>query len=122
MEKELIIKYNKLMATYLGYQYVPSDPKYPHVKAGWQKVNEKFKDFKFNRGWYLCRNHNQLPFLRDWNHLMEVVDKLERVDLVYLYIHLNECTIGNSTDGYFKICSGTKHKAVFEAIGKYLSL
>lgn len=77
MDKETIIRYNKAIATYLGYVYVPFNNKEGlKVKCGWQKPDIKFTNHKYNPRWYLCRSHNDLPYYRDWNHLMEAVEKI----------------------------------------------
>ena len=80
------IEGNKLLAEFLGYKYYPHN--HPDLKnsrdAGW-KLNIKASSMlKQNpllglpREAYLCRHHKGLKYHSDWNHLMKVVDKIEK--------------------------------------------
>lgn len=68
---------NKLLAEFLGWEYF-----------GWNDLTKPEPD-KRNMGWYepseisgfkiYCGVDSQLPFSRDWNYLMQVVDKIESI-------------------------------------------
>ena len=71
--KEQIMKFNKLMAEYMGYKYYPhnyvSTEHNKKCDAGWKK-HERVSDFvkyNINRDDYLCRDHNSLSFHSNWN-------------------------------------------------------
>lgn len=73
---------SKIMARFMGYEYYPripdGQPKPPNYKVGWRlKVpNTKINSHK----WYLCRSHNDLPFIHDWNLLIDCCRKLKSLD------------------------------------------
>lgn len=74
MDKNTIVEANKLFARYLGYQYYPKvgDEKNP----GWRLHKNASLHPKLKSYWYLCRNHNDLPFKRDWNWMMKLNKKV----------------------------------------------
>lgn len=73
MTKEEIVEANIIFARYLGYEYYPKigDEKHP----GWRICTSKILHPKLKSNWYLCRNHNDLPFYRDRNWLLKVLKK-----------------------------------------------
>lgn len=79
--KEKIVKYNKLIAQYMGYTYFPHNHINKNGKLtspGW-KVHENVDSMsKMNRNIndYLCRNHNALAYHFDWNWLSSVIVEL----------------------------------------------
>jgi hypothetical protein len=86
MEKEQITAGNKLIAKFMGYAYypsnhIPSSPRRGIFVPGW-KTHEWASDVsKFNLGkmHYLCRSHNGLQYYENWNWLMKVVEKIEKL-------------------------------------------
>lgn len=68
---------NRLLAEFLGWKYV-----------AWNDFTKPEPD-KRNMGWYehstmlgfklFCRSDSQLPFTRNWNYLMKVIDKIESI-------------------------------------------
>lgn len=86
MTPDEILEGNKLVAVFMGYTYFGhNDPRLPEgAESGW-KTDAKASNFtKINRlagNKYLCRNHNQLVYHRDWNWMMEVVDRIDGMDL-----------------------------------------
>ena len=73
---------NKLFAEFLGYKYYP----HPLPNCGWRKENCNIspklnKQGKVGERDYLCRLHKDLAFDTDWNWLMQVVEKIESLDI-----------------------------------------
>lgn len=68
-----IIELNKEIAKMMGYKYYPYnfEGTIPSGIPGYQKEKAHFKLIPDS---YLCRNHNQLPFDKDWNWLMKAVE------------------------------------------------
>lgn len=89
MSDPKIQELNKMIALFMGYVYVPSnDERVKEYTAGWykkdpSKVTPMFT--KLVKDEYLCRSHNGLRFPNDWNWLMEVVEKIEKLDLSNWY-------------------------------------
>jgi len=86
MDKDYVVEGNKLLAHYMGYEYIPSNNKHGW-KAGWWKrtTHPRFRLLppdgtvsKLHDHFYLCRNHNQLRYYNNWDWLMPVLDKLEK--------------------------------------------
>ncbi len=73
---------NKLIASYLGFTYVPHNKAKDKRFAGWQTLdieppflNKHFEGQLVEFGW-LCRNHNQLIFHKSWDWLMGAWKKI----------------------------------------------
>jgi len=92
MTNKELIKRNKAIAVWMGYEYRPnnevSDPRF----AGWWRKTVPYNPT--NQTWfdyskhlksseaYLGRSHKDLRFHSDWNRLMKVVAKIEaKLDL-----------------------------------------
>ncbi len=100
---------NKLLAKFMGYNYYPHPEPFP----GWrittpeiQKILPKSRKFM---GAFLCRTTKELRYHYDWNWLMRVVEKVEKIeDEEYgrfaVYISSNHCQIQStkSEKGYPK--------------------
>ena len=90
-----ITEASKILATYLGYTYIPFAAHQGAftVKPGWYETRprSKFASHLVKSGWapindeilgrFICRNHNQLRFFNSYDTLFEVVDKLEKENL-----------------------------------------
>ena len=87
MENE-ITEASKILATYLGWIYVPSNNLGDYTKAGWYKMPKTAYSAwatKYGSN-YVCRGHNDLRFYNSYDALFEVIDKLEKEDLSrYMY-------------------------------------
>lgn len=92
-----IVEGSKLLATYLGWIYVPHNDLQGYSKSGWWKpftgkfrhdglqsvVDKKSKDHKdkFGSTYYVCRSHHELRFFNSYDFLFDVIYKLEKEDL-----------------------------------------
>lgn len=85
-ETSEIVSGNKLIAEFMGYEYIPSNtPLEVGKKIGWNKdvdINvflqkqgmiAEFPPLKL----FLGRSHHDLQFHRNWSWMMPVVDKVE---------------------------------------------
>jgi len=98
-DKDNISDGNKLIAEFMGFEYIPFNNNY-EIDPGWWKKNTP-KAFrgksdiasKVDKKWFLCRNHNQLRYFNSWDWLMEVVEKFESMgydtSLKTHYVRLN---------------------------------
>lgn len=90
---------NKLIATFLGYEYIPysNTESYP----GWRKAGKQplLKVSSTGIGQLtLCRKHRDLLFHKDWNWMMYVVEKIESMDTHSRVTHSYSVEItGNGT-------------------------
>jgi len=92
MEKNFVLNGNKLIAQFMGYEYIPFKPKPPddkvyHRQAGWwikditpqqQIISGKIYSKRF-----LGRKHSDLRYYNSWDWLMPVVKKC--IDLGIFY-------------------------------------
>lgn len=70
-----------MMAEFMGYEYIPSNNSEGYSAGWWHKytpdVMKRYSSsHKLQSAYFLCRNHNQLPYSSDMNHLMKVAKKL----------------------------------------------
>ncbi len=132
MTPEELLEGNKSIAIFMGYQYFAHN--HPRIMgqggrlfpAGWKTTPRTQSLGKFN--WpgqrYLCRSHNDLPYFRDWNHLMLAVEKIEEAGYL-IQIHTAACQITKRgqlpTQPYFSIgnLSDTKKEAVWFAVFEF---
>lgn len=88
-----ILKGNKIIAQYLGYEYIPHNNK-GSLKPGWWKLEgslenkEKLQTLepifrKVGESRFLCRNHKGLRFYNSWDWLMEACVKCSNESSVY---------------------------------------
>lgn len=111
MTKEEILEANKLFAEYLGYKYFPKIDN--EESPGWRK------DTVIKGHGYLCRNHNQLPFYKDWNWMMKLNIKLsdelsslhkhEHPDINFIHFKLNTMN-GDIKEAFFSLYKYFKNK------------
>lgn len=98
-----IVDGNKLIAEFMGYEYLPSNQKLEHKKKyGWNR-KVKINSFHEKMGMYaedpperlfLGRSHHDLCFHRNWSWLMPVVKKV-------FHTLINE-SLGHCGGFYFK--------------------
>jgi len=77
-----MVESNKLFAEFLGYTYHNFSK--DTINPGWRKSNciHKLSMMgKVGERNYLCRTHKQLKFDTDWNWLMQVVEKIESLNV-----------------------------------------
>jgi len=100
MGESEIVKGSKILATYLGWHYVPSNNLGEYKKAGWYSRHSPVYNLKV-QGNYIGRHHTNLTFYNSFDSLFKVIDKLEKEDLKdYLYIWTNsEGDIGYNFQG-----------------------
>jgi hypothetical protein len=87
----------KKIAHYMGYRYYGhNDPLLEqNMIPGWKSHPMATYFYKINKvGYdgipmrYLCRNHNQLPYDKDWNKLIEVCNK---IGIKHIPTDMQEC-------------------------------
>ena len=80
MEKEKIIEGNKLIADFMGYEYIPwnncDDFKPGFWLRGLSKSQRQYIS-KLPVKPFLCRNATQLAYNSSWNWIMPVLEKIE---------------------------------------------
>jgi len=82
---------NKLLAKFMGYEYVPHLPEAIYKPGWWYKnTPDKYskigsKPTKFVESYFLCRRHGDLRYSNEWNWLMRVVEKIEKLNLSNFY-------------------------------------
>ena len=107
MEKE-ILEGNKIIASFMGYKYFPFDETQRQWVGdkkdgmlldqmnGWHRPS--LGHYKID-GWYLCRNHNELRYHRDWSWLMTVVEKIRFLGAVDFVISIGGSVVISWDDG-----------------------
>jgi hypothetical protein len=141
MTKEEIINGSKLIAEYLGWQYIPFNDLQGYSKAGWWRtpiikqeenplnkiIQEKSKNHKDKLGsrYYVCRNHSELRFYNSFDAIIPVIQKIEKENK-NTKIHLNNggCEISvNKIWEYNSFKSDlTWIQNTFNAVVKYLEV
>jgi len=90
MEVLSIHEGNKIIANFMGYEYIPfNNP--DGLIPGWWKIGTSedvrklayATQFKFHRKIYLGRNHTCLKYDTDWNAIMSVYFKFRMMDVAY---------------------------------------
>ena len=85
MDKDYVVNGNKLIALYLGYEYIPHNNEYGW-KPGWWKSDtpDMWKQpgaqaslMKIDSNRYLGRKHHDLRFYNSWGLMMGVLDVME---------------------------------------------
>lgn len=89
---------NKLLAKFMGYDYYPHPEPFPGWRRPTPEIQKVFLKTQKFMGAYLCRTHKELRYNSDWNWLMKVVEKVEKIeDEKYgrfaVYIGSNNCSI-----------------------------
>lgn len=126
-----LLEGNKCIAKFMGYRYFGHNDPLLRVSgevypAGWKTAATIYQMSKLNRagGRYLCRTNHMIPYYRDWNALMEVVQRIEEMDF-QVAINTNSCLITSRTDTSHHplrvgSISDTKKKAVWFAVVKLI--
>ena len=118
MTQKDIVDGSKLIATYLGWKYIPSNDLQGYSKAGWWKIpfldeDGKLFDYvsaevknhqsKIGGRYYVCRNHGELRFWNSLDALDQVLSKLqEDPKKFYFELGYNSCEIYSWTDSHFR--------------------
>ncbi len=110
MNKEEIIEGNKLIAQFLGYEYIPFVPG-SELEAGWwvsDITSKKQKMFsKMFRDVFLCRKHSDLKFYSSWDWIIDAVWQLETMNF---YISITSTII--TIEDYSGVNKGIKPEVV----------
>jgi hypothetical protein len=114
MSSDKIIEGNKLLATFLGWKYFEWNNEDLKTfgdgfeknkqKAGWRRPIAPFSTSSeiiaraFKESSFVCRKHTELRFYNNWNSLMEVVERIEKLHnevhgRIGVHISSNCCTI-----------------------------
>jgi hypothetical protein len=110
MTTEEIINGSKLIAEYLGWQYIPFNDLQGYSKAGWWRtpiikqeenplnkiIQEKSKNHKDKLGsrYYVCRNHSELRFYNSFDAIIPVIQKIEKEGKdVKFHLNNNGCEV-----------------------------
>ena len=82
-----IIENNKLIAEFMGYKYFPFNSKLKKKRfkwLGWRKDKLSLPKGctigKIGERYYLDRRHKDLKFHEDWDWLMPVVEKINKLE------------------------------------------
>ena len=118
MTQKDIVDGSKIIANYLGWQYIPFDNLQGYSKPGWWQIpllDEKGKLFdymstevknhrsKIGGRYYVCRNHGELRFWNSLDALEPVLKKLkEDPQKFYFELGYNSCEIYSWKDPFFK--------------------
>jgi hypothetical protein len=98
MTQEEIINGSKLIAEFLGWQYIPFSADLKHKAGWWSKVPKTEEDRFFSKingnDGFICRNHKELRFWNSLDALIPVIQKIEKEGGVSCYLHDNGCTGG----------------------------
>ncbi len=76
MKKEEILKYNPLIAKFMGYEYETGEGTQP---IGWYTLIKSTLISDMARREYLCRNDLEMKYHSSWDWLMPVVSKIESI-------------------------------------------
>ena len=108
MTQKEIVDGSKLIANYIGWQYIPFDNLQGYSKPGWwavKKVNGEGDLFEYismeNKNHkskigcrnYICRNHGELRFWNSLDALIPVIQKIEKEDNAVFELRQNGCTV-----------------------------
>ena len=96
-----IVENNKLIAEFMGLSYCKK-----HLYEGWYKNHE--------HNHRLC-DFNGLKYHSDWNWLMEVVEKIERLGYVF-EIKITGCRINQIENGSIIVLRWEEDKTKIEAV------
>lgn len=114
---------NRLIAEFMGYEFVDGDFRIPHSD---KTTNSNFSEWcstygdidgMFSVGYLLAPSN--LMFHSDWNWLMEVVEKIEKLGVV-VEIRENVCYIETSPNNYYSELEDTKLQATYKAVVEFI--
>lgn len=125
MKKEDILKYNPLIAKFMGYEYEIGEETQPR---GWYTLIKSTLISDTTHREYLCRNDLEMKYHKSWNWLMDVVEKIEENTPYKINILECECEIYSIvSDGFITSKNSiidkyrdTKIEAVYEAIVEFI--
>lgn len=128
------IERNKILARFLGYEYFGYDGKSPGYAFTNDYLGWRLKDLKNTplklvpKDWFICRKHHELPFDKDWNWIMKVIDKLEK-DSYLIEISTENLVIKKSYDFYapnkliaFHTFKDNKLQLTFETLSELIQI
>ena len=128
MDKNKLKQEYKLLADFLGYRFLELQEKTKILDPGWYRVQalEKIMHEKIALDYYVCRNTLGLAFRYDFNILMRVVSKIEKLESQRFggfTVHIDgDCCLIQSkrrskSSGYSKMyCgNGSKLSAIYES-------
>jgi hypothetical protein len=83
LSKEEIVHGNKLIAEFLGYEYIPHDPE-NSLRPGWWRKDTPARILNYPSatklaGYFLCRRHADLRYYNSWDALIPVMEKLNNM-------------------------------------------
>jgi hypothetical protein len=125
-----VITGNKIIAKYLGYEYVPHNNT-EGKKAGWWKIGttreqQVIAGMAHDTVITLGRSHNDLKFYHDWNALMDAIEVIEKdgeTDKEYgnhVDVTTSYCRVGNiSIDRKIAYPHLNKQQAAWLAVVRY---
>lgn len=76
MKKEDILKYNPLIAKFMGYEYEIGEGTQPR---GWYKLIKCTLISDSTHREYLCRNDLEIKYHKNWNWLKKVIDRISDI-------------------------------------------
>ncbi len=125
MKKEEILKYNPLIAKFMGYEYEIGKGTQP---TGWYTLIKSTLISDSTHREYLCRNDLEMKYHKSWNWLMVVVEEIEKSTPYKINILECECEIYSMvSDGFITSknsvidkSNDTKIEAVYEAIVEFI--
>lgn len=99
-----IMSGSKLIAEYLGWQYIPSNDLQGFPKPGWFEVNDNQRMLLARyEGWtkvgdkavrFVCRKHSDLRFFNSLDALIPVIQKIEKENReVKFHLNNNGCEV-----------------------------
>ena len=95
---------NKLIAEFMGFEYVPYAEGQTQSPGWWNSkcpniIKGKMPSAtKLSEDYFLCRRHGELRYFNNWNWLMSVIEKIEKLDLSDWYDEGNFMNIDVSID------------------------
>ena len=111
---------NKLIATFLGYEYIPhsNTESYP----GWRKIGSKpMCKTAYGIGQtFLCRKHRDLSFHYDWNWMMYVVEKIEELGYFFMINKWSAVYTGKTQKAISMTQVGTKKENTYIVISAFV--
>jgi hypothetical protein len=125
-----VITGNKIIAKYLGYEYIPHNNT-EDKKAGWWKIGttreqQVIAGMAHDTIITLGRSHNDLRFYSDWNALMDAIEVIEKdgeTDKEYgnhVDVTTSYCRVGKiSIDLKIEYPHLNKHQAAWLAVVRY---
>lgn len=76
-------------------------------------------DTYFINGMYMTINESDLKYHSDWNWLMQVVEKIESLNVV-VEIRENVCYIETTPNDYYSELEETKIQATYNAVVRFI--